>query len=236
MQKNNTAAITNRLITVAQTAPNVDVRAEALHELWEIHGDRLVGIMGKTSRQMDSDFSYRGCSPKDRQAKLAGDAYRVFRKKAMKFDPSKRVPFGAWIAMGGNWRVMDEKKKNSKHGVREIHANFTDDGVSYLQRDKETGEEETVHVKVKARNYFEETCFREDVIRHVLRATEPYPRLHRFFKTCLEVLDELDRYNGAEVAKRMGCSRANAAQCRKALFNLAKEQGWLEDIYLIYTA
>ncbi|SMG31120.1 hypothetical protein [Fibrobacter sp. UWB13] len=69
MTNTNNAAI-NNLIAIAQTAANEDIRNKAINELWDLYGDQIAGIMAGKSFQMDSDFSLKGYSPKERQDSL----------------------------------------------------------------------------------------------------------------------------------------------------------------------
>jgi len=215
MQHNNTAAHTNRLIAVAKEAVNAVDRDRAMYELWEIHGDRLVGSMAKTSYKIDSDFGYRGYTPQERRDNQAGNAYFVFHEAVMEFDASKRVPFAAYIAQKGNWRVADEKRENARHSMHEECVDFS----------QENGE-----IADTSAMPFDEEILWKDSVRSIYRATEQDSRLHRYFGTCMELLDDGSDYSDAEIARRMGCTRANVGVYKKKLIRLITEEGLLEDI------
>ena len=52
MRNNNTPAAAtqiNNLIALAQSAPNEETRANAIGQMWEQYGDKIVGIAAKQS-------------------------------------------------------------------------------------------------------------------------------------------------------------------------------------------
>ena len=240
MKRNTTAAtttqITNRLIAAAQTAVNADVRERAMRELWEIHGPRLVGVMAKTSYRTDSDFDYRGLNHDGRCDRLTDNAYFVFHDAVMAFDVTEGVPFAAYIAQKGNWRVADEKRENSKRSAREYSVDFSLECISCSDI---PGEIENLNALRRVNTYkagFDEECFNNDVMHCIGKATEPNPRLHRYWETCLELMHEGYEYSDAEVARRLGCTRANVGVYKKNLVNMLKTDERFSDICLLMAA
>jgi Tfp pilus assembly protein PilV len=117
MQHNTTKATAsqiNNLIAIAQATPSEYAHDKAMYTLWDIFGDYVMALVAKNSFLTSSDFSLNGCSPKERKANLAGDAYMVFCKAVQDFDPSMNVPFEAFFANKIRWHVADEKRKNAK--------------------------------------------------------------------------------------------------------------------------
>ena len=96
MKHTNPTTAINNLIMAAQTATNEVDRDKAINELWELCGDSIIGIMAGKSYQMDSDFSLRGSSPKDRKDNLLGDAYFIFYNAVATFNLDLGVPFIAY--------------------------------------------------------------------------------------------------------------------------------------------
>ena len=229
MQRKTPALSTNRLIAVAQTAANADDREQAMLDLWEIHGARLVGIMAKTSYRLDSDFSYRGCTLKERQANLAGDAFFVFHKVVLEFDLDAGVPFEAYIAMKGNWCVSTEKRENSKRGKREICYDF-DRIPTNGRTPEEEDDAKTIRRALARKGGFEKACIDRDSIDAIYHATESVPKLHRYVGVCRELSREDYDYSDAEVARRMGCTRANVGLYKKELVRMMEEDRRLADI------
>lgn len=229
MQRKNPNLSTDRLVAVAQTASNADDREQAMLDLWEIHGTRLVGIMAKTSYRLDSDFSYRGCTLKERQANLAGDAFFVFHKVVLEFDLDAGVPFEAYIAKKGNWHVADEKRENSKRGRHEICYDF-DRVPSNGRTPEEEDDVRSIHRGLACKGGFEKTCIDRDSIDAIYRATESVPKLHRYVGVCRELYREDYDYSDAEVARRMGCTRANVGLYKKELVRMMEEDRRLADI------
>ncbi len=226
MQHNNHAE-TDRLIAVAQTATRAEERKQAVLDLWKIHGDRLTGIMAKTSYRISSDFSYNGYSPKERQQSLAGDAFMVLHSAVMTFDLDAGVPFAAYIAQKGNWHILDEKRRNA---IRNKYERSVDFNLECLSSSEDSGEDSDLRVLRKATTYrpdFVEAICKDDHIRKIYQATEQNPKLHKYFKTCMELVEDGHEYSDAEVARRMGCSRANVGLYKKALKRLAGEKGLL---------
>lgn len=229
MQRKTPALSTNRLIAVAQTASNADDREQAMLDLWEIHGARLVGIMAKTSYRLDSDFSYRGCTLKERQANLAGDAFFVFHKVVQEFDLNAGVPFEAYIAMKGNWRVSTEKRENSKRGKHEVCYDF--ERIPSNGRTPEEDEDyKTIRRALACNGGFEKTCMDKDALDAVYRVTDSVPRLHKYVGVCRELCREDFDYSDAEVARRLGCTRANVGLYKKELVRMMEEDRRLADI------
>ena len=226
MQHNNHVE-TDRLIAVAQTAVRAEERDQAMFDLWKIHGDRLTGTMAKTSYRIGSDFSYNGYSPKERQRNLAGDAFMVLHGAVMDFDLDAGVPFAAYIAKKGNWHVQGEKRSNS---IRAKYERPVDFSLEILSSSEEPGEDRDLRLLRKAtacRPDFVENIHNDDRIRKIYQATEQNPKLHKYFVTCVELVKDGYEYSDAEVARRMGCSRANVGLYKKALKRLAGEKGLL---------
>lgn len=230
MQYNASPANTNRLIAIAQTAANADDRNPALHELWRIHGNRLVCVMAKKSCQIDSDFGYRGCSFKERQDNLMGDAYLVFCEAVMSFDSSKGVPFAAYVAQKGNWHIADEKRENSKRGGMEKCVDFTVENLSACDESDNAADLAIIRKALKCNAGFDDEIYWKKMLFCIYQATEQNFRLHKYFGFCLELLSEDADYSDAEIARRMGCTRANVGVYKKALIRMMKEDWRFENV------
>ena len=213
MQQNThqTTTDTNRLIAIAQTASTAEERKSACHTLWGIYGDLFVGVVAKVSYLINSDFSLQGYSPRERQQNLMTDAYFVFDKAVHDFDASRGVPFGAYIANMGKWRMADSKRKNSNRSQHEVYVDFMQE------------------CRVPSKPTFVEDIFRRDALQKIRKALQPNPRLARYFDTCLEVYADDMEYSDAEVARRMGYTRVSVGQFRKALASALKERGLYND-------
>ena len=230
MQHNNNTE-TTRLIAVAQTAARAEEREQAIFDLWQIHGDRLAGIMAKTSYHISSDFSCNGYSPKERQRNLAGDAFTVLHDAILAFDLDAGVPFAAYIAQKGNWRIMEEKRQNS---IRSKYEKLVDFSLESLSASEKPGEDRDLRLLRKAiscKPDFEEEILNDDRIQRIYRATKQNPKLHKYFDTSIKLTKEGYEYSDAEVARRLGCTRANVGLYKKSLNRLVKEKGLLDDSY-----
>ena len=230
MQHNNLTE-TDRLIAVAQTAVRAEEREQAVFDLWKIHGDRLAGTMAKTSYRISSDFSYNGYSPKERQRNLAGDAFMVLHNAIMTFDLDAGVPFAAYIAKKGNWHIMEEKRKNSIRAKYEKLVDFSLESISSSEKPDEDGDLKLLRKATSCKPDFVENIHNDDRIRKIYQATEQAPKLRKYFDTCVELVEDGYEYSDAEVARRMGCTRANVGLYKKSLNRLAREKGLLDDSY-----
>ena len=202
MQHN--AADIRRLIAVAQNTSCAEDREDALKVLWDMCGAPLVGSMAKKSYMVDSDFGYRGYSPAERRRNMMGDAYVVFYDCVMSFDTKMGVPFAAYAAQKGNWRVADEKRENSRRSKVEV--------VTDLPPESETA----------YKPEFVNDIYDTDTVRAIRMTLEQDAKLCRYFNTCMELCDADLDYSDAEVARRMGCTRANVGLYRKAFVKKVK--------------
>jgi hypothetical protein len=231
MQHNNTTR-TNRLIAVAQKAVNANDRDQALYELWDIYGKLLAGTMAKKAYQIDSDFDDRGDKAADRRRKQGGNAYIVFHEAVMSFDPSKGVPFAAYVVQKGNWRVEDDKRENSRRCKYQKSVDFSLEGKASSM---DPCESEDLRTLREARDYADTRSFDEEMdwkeaFHKIDHATERDPRLHKYIEVCRELRNEDCDYSDAEVGRRMGCSRANVGVYKKKLIRLVREEGLLDDL------
>ena len=224
-----TTTDTNRLITVAQTASTAEEREQACHTLWSIYGDRFMGVVAKESYLINSDFSLQGCSARERQQYLMGNAYLVFDKAVHDFDTSKGVPFGAYIANMGKCRVADEKRKNSKRSERQVYVDFMQECRVSKDPSKNT-DMKVLFRAIKCKPTFVEDIFRRDALQKIRTALQPTPKLAKYFDTCLKVCDDDMEYSDAEVARRMGYTRANVGLYRKAMVSTLKERHLYNDL------
>ena len=206
MQHN--AADIRRLIAVAQKTSSAEVRADAMSVLWDMCGAPLVGSMAKKSYEVDSDFSYRGCTPVERQRKMMGAAFFVFYNCVMTFDEGMGVPFAAYAAQKGNWHVADEKRANSKRAKYEVAT----DVLPEVEADNTTAENVN-------------GIFAKDTVKAIRRTLGQGSRLGRYFDACLELCEDDQEYSDAEIARRMGCTRANVGLCRKEFVKTVKDSG-----------
>lgn len=227
MQHNNLAE-TNRLIAVAQSPSSAEEREQAVFDLWQIHGDRLTGIMAKTSYLISSDFSCNEYSTQERQRNLAGRAFEIFQCAVMAFDPKAGVPFAAYIAQKGNWHIMDEKRCNSIRNKYERSVDFSVETMAAGSNPDETRNLSLLRKAITCKPDFEDEIDGNDRIAAIYKLTEPYPKLHRYFTICRQLANEGIEYSDAEVARRLGYTRANVGLYKKELRKLAWENGLLD--------
>ena len=217
MRQNHPQATTTQvsnLIVIAQTAPTADAYEKAMHTLWEIFGDDFTATVAKKSYLIDSDFSLNGYSFKERRNSLASFAYILFCKAVKDYEPSRKVPFEAYIAEIGGWRLLDEKRKNSKRSKREEpdkSTKYNDDEEAYSRIDNCD-----VNPFTGERNVLESDSETEDSIARIRERLADDPKaLHRF-----NVMYELCRsgeYSDAEAARRLGCKRPNMKNVKKSI-------------------
>jgi len=214
MQHNTTkatAAQINNLIAIAQASPSEQAHDKAIYALWDIFGNYFMALVAKNSFLTSSDFSLNGCSPKERKANLAGDAYMVFCKAVQDFDPNKNVPFEAFFANKIRWHVADEKRKNSKRNKREkVDRDLKNsDDEAYSRFENEDTNMFTGERNVLESDYEQSEII--DIIRHRLAKS---PKMLRAFDTMYEVSRNCDKYTDIEVAEALHCTRANTGKIR----------------------
>jgi len=224
----NTAAI-NNLIVVAQTAANEAIRDNAINKLWDICGDSIVGIMAGKSYQMDSDFSLRGSSPKERQENLLGDAYFVFYNAVATFNPDLGVPFIAYTTQKSSWFLATEKRNNAKRTNREKCIDFSLECGRSSESNSETARIVTILKNLASSDSFESDCDWEDAVELVYRTIGHNNKLCEYFTASLDLCKEGEDYSDAEIARHMGCTRANVGLYRRALIRTMKENGLLAE-------
>lgn len=198
-----------RLISVAQKTSCARFRASVMKVLWDICGAPLVGSMAKTSYELDSDFSYRGCSPAERQRKMMGEAYFVFCDCVMTFDAEMGVPFAAYVAQKGNWHVADEKRENSRRSKVEVITDVPAESGAVCKPE------------------FVKDIYHKDKAQAIRMALVQEAKLGRYFDVCLKLCESDQDYSDAEIARRMGCTRANVGVYRKAFVKKIKDLGLL---------
>lgn len=230
-----TTAEINDLIARAQTAPNPEAYEREIQALWAIFGENFTALVAKNSYLIDSDFSLRGSSPAERKFHQAGTAYMLFCKAVSDFEPSRKVPFAAYIAKIGEWRMRDEKRKNAKHSKREEldrRANNSDPDEEQYSRIDSCD----VNPFTGERNELECDFDKKDLLvqfKKCLAARAP-KALHR-----LDIIHELcseGNYSDAEAARRIGCERANMKNVKKNLRQTMAECGLEEEFRLLMAA
>ncbi|MDY6329902.1 MAG: hypothetical protein SPL52_00200 [Fibrobacter sp.] len=236
MQHNTTKATAsqiNNLIAIAQAAPSEYAHDKAMYTLWDIFGDYVMALVAKNSFLTSSDFSLNGCSPKERKANLAGDAYMVFCKAVQDFDPSMNVPFEAFFANKIRWHVADEKRKNAKRDkVEKVESKLKkndDDDYSCL-------ENEDTNPFTEERNVLEsdyEQCEIIDIIRHRLANS---PKMLKAFNTMYDVSRNCDKYTDVEVAQALHCTRANTGKIKKNICKFLIDCGLEDECRLLMAA
>ena len=225
----------NNLIALAQTAPSSDAYEGAIQALWGLFGEFFTALVAKKSFLLDSDFSLWGCSPAERQSNLGGNAYMLFCKAVSDFKPSRKVPFAAYIAKIGEWRMLDEKRKNAKRSKREVldrcASNNDSEEEQYSRIDNcdinpFTGERNEQDCEFDKRDFVAR-------IKKCLAANDPkaLSRLDVMYAICNE-----GDYSDAEAARRIGCERANMKNVKNNLLQIMTECGLKEEFRLLMAA
>ena len=228
MQHNTTKATAsqiNNLIAIAQAAPSEYAHDKAMYTLWDIFGDYVMALVAKNSFLTSSDFSLNGCSPKERKANLAGDAYMVFCKAVQDFDPSMNVPFEAFFANKIRWHVADEKRENAKrnkHEKLDRYAKNSDDEVFSRIDNNDT------NIFTEERNVLESDYEQSEIIDIIRLRLANSPKMLKAFDTMYEVSRNCDKYTDVEVAQALHCTRANTGKIKKNICKFLIDCG-LED-------
>ena len=228
-----TQAQINNLIAIAQAAPSEYAQDKAIYTLWEIFESYFMNLVAKNSFLINSDFSLNGCSPKERKANLAGDAYMVFRKTVQDFDPSMNVPFEAFFAKKIRWHVADEKRENakrSKHEKLDCYAKNSDDDVFSRFDNSDT------NIFTEERNVLESDYEQSEIIDIIRHHLANNPKMLREFNTMYEVSCECDKYTDVEVAEALHCTRANTGKIKKNIRKFLIDSGLEDECRLLMAA
>lgn len=228
--------VINNLIMVAQTASNEDVRSKAINELWDICGNKIAGIMAGKSFQMDSDFSLKGYSPKERQDSLLGNAYYLFYNAVATFNPALGIPFIAYTTQKSCWFLATEKRNNTKRSNREESVDFSLECCSNTESTPETTRMMEILKGITHEDHFESDSYWKDAAQLIRRTIKDSPKLDKYFTVCLKLSEAGDDYSDAEIARKMGCTRACVGQYRKALIRTMKENGLQEEFTQLMAA
>lgn len=219
MRNNNTPAAAtqiNNLIALAQSAPNEETRANAIGQMWEQYGDKIVGIAAKQSYTMDSDFGYHGYSIAERRASVMGESYEVFRNAALEFDNTLGVPFMAHAANKIKWQLQTDKRENAKKDEREV-------SLDYIEN-------------CSAPNDMEANVYLKDAIAVMRRSLAGNKKLLRFFDTLMEISEEGITPTDSEVANRLGYTRATASNHHQKLLQHLSDCGLYEECRMALAA
>ena len=230
-----TTAEINDLIARAQTAPSPEAYEREIQALWTIFGDFFTALVAKKSYLLDSDFSLRGSSPAERQSYHAGTVYMLFCKAVSDFEPNRKVPFAAYIAKIGEWRMRDEKRRNAKRSKREeldrCTSNSNSDEESYSRIDNCD-----VNPFTGERNELDCDFDKKDLlVRFKKRLAARDPKALNRFNIMYELCRE-GNYSDAEAARRIGCERANMKNVKNNLIQIMAECGLEEEFRQLMAA
>ena len=217
------------LVNIAKRDPRSDVRVKATHALWELCGDFIVHVTTKNSIKVDSDYSYHGMSFSERSCELMGQCYRWFLKWLKDYDPSRGVPFLAFVCSKSEFQMKDEQRKNarrSKWVSMEGADGCFSDSASFANCDKKPFTYEI--------NSFESDVEKEDLLRVLRKECGDSPRMLEVFNAMNEVKDECNKHSDAAMAEKLGCTRANALLLRKKTAAFLRKKGLEDDCRLIY--
>ena len=213
--------LVNRLVRMAQKAPNREKRAEAIGELWTLCQDYIMKVAVKKSYHLDPDFSMHGMNPMHRREELSTEIFLNFRDCVLSFDPTLERPFLAWVAQNIRWRLLDDKRANAKHSKREVVYNCAPEGCSGSIYDDDRDDPGTCEEWEDGENKrLVAWC------RKIIEAQGP--KLLHAFDAMAEDCNANDRYCDARVARELGCSRANVGNLKKKIRGLLETNGMLQ--------
>ena len=242
------AAQINNLIALVQNAPNEEARAIAIGQLWDLCGDKIVGIAAKQSYIMDSDFGFHGYNIAERRASVMGESFEVFRNTLLEYDFTLGVPLMAHAANKVKWQLQTDKRENAKKDDRKVRTAYTQEHRSYKKKTSENDEHHSAssedlayidrHHPMVSRMLedFESDIYRKDSIEVIKRSLLGKPKLHRYFDTLVDICyDGLDPTD-AEAARRMECTRATTNNYRKQLLQHLIDYDLVEDCRMALAA
>lgn len=228
---------TEALICIAQdkTKP-LRFRQWAINWLWDIHGERFLGLMAAKSRAMNSDWDLQGLSDKQRSVHISGQVYRVFSNVILKFDLTRGPEFPAYLTKMGDYCLKTEKRKNSRMTEREVRIDFSRESrPNNLSRDPEKSPDRNEEAlmdaainEISSRNTFEKKIFLILANEAIKKAIRDKDNLREFLTTAFNVCNESDKgYTDTEVAERMGKSKVQVGNYRRQVLELLESTGVL---------
>ena len=208
-----------RLVNQAKEAKSEDARDLTIHNLWALCGEYVTNMVVSKSYKIDSDFSLHGKSPKERQAELSLKAFHKFRDCALKFDPSFGVPFLAWVAKKIGWRLLDDKRANTKRGKREKECA----AKAYRCHGEDLLTDEASRLQACDNRRLIARC------RKVIM--ERAPKLLPAFDAMEKDSKENSRCCDSHFAKTLGCSKVYAGILKKKIHDILVDCGmdWAPD-------
>ena len=247
MMTNNTAANeVNNLIDIAQHAPNGSERSKAINKLWDIYGDMVTGITVKKSYLHDSDHSMHGMTADERCSNLKEQAFETFRKAVLSFDLSRPTPFMAYVAQRINWQQLDFKRRNAKHSRKERATDFSCEGGCGSNSTDNTPDLSSITtlsqidtespMACNLFDDFENRVYLEDAVHVLFSKLQAEKKLLEYATTFYQVCQDGEKATDAEIAKRMGCSRANTNHLHKRLIAFLTDSGIADDCRLALAA
>lgn len=240
MKRNNTQAtqIAN-LVTLAKYGANVDIRQQAVNDLWNICGEQISGVMLKNSYKVDSDREYRDMTPEKRHDDIFDKAYMAFREWLDFFDPSLGVPFLAYACQKCSWLVKDEKRRNSKRCKRvdvfDPNGVADDDEKGHSRKPKSV-EENDIDPFTGEENSFERKVAEKEFVKVLRRVLQGQPKMLRLFDLMNEAKEKGGACSDAKVAEKLGCTRANLGVLHKKMVRFLCEKGLDQEFRLLLAA
>ena len=242
MHKINSLAIKAqivKLVSIAQSKGNQDVRKNATDMLWNLCGDFILGVTTKNSIKIDSDHALHGKSFAERSNDLMGVCYEMFLNCIEKFNPSFGVPFLAFVADESKRLMLTEKRNNSRRS-KKMKIDCFSDFVNCAEDDEGNISSNLYNSDInpftQEVNSFEAEMERESMenaIRNVLLAK---PELLHVFETMQMVVDGGEKPSRANVAEKMDCTPQNAQYHIKKLCDLLVKRGLIHDFHLLMVA
>lgn len=238
MKRNHPQASASKietLVTIAQGDTNADVRQWAIESLWERCGDQIASVMLKYSYKVDSDHEFHDMTPERRREVIFDRAYEAFREWLQDFDPSLGVPFLAYTSQKSGWLMQDDKRKNSKRckwvKVSDPEGKFCDESGEEKPLKREDENSFTGEV-----NSFERKVAEKEFVKVVHRTLRGQPKMLRLFDLMKKANDEGEACSDANMAEKLGCTRANVGVLRKKMLQFLCKKGLDEDFRLLLAA
>ncbi len=219
---------TKSLIEIAQRNP--EERFRAVGRLWTIHEKSLMNHAVRLSHSVEPDFAMRGMNDAERRRYLMGTVFETFDNAVMLYDPSHGASFVTYLYKKVYWRLHDEKCSNSERSAHEVpcdllplEGELTDDEIlsmcAYDNEEKDGidrgGDGGDIEHGIELR----------ELMAEMKKALGGARELQDFCEAHLATLGRCDRYEEAETARALDCTRATVYNRLKVIRKLLKEKG-----------
>ncbi|WP_297698136.1 hypothetical protein [uncultured Fibrobacter sp.] len=223
------------LVEMAQSNPSACEQVAS--RLWDILGEKMVDHAVALFYRIKPDFSKMTMRLGELRIDLAGDIYPLFIDAIMQFDQTKNASFMTFVTNKIYWKFVDEKCENSERSVHEVLASqlspedlmSQDEALSSMDYNYGDENDLTNHIACDDNN--DEMISWKEFVSKVESLVADKDSLLKLIRTHLKTLECSDRYEEAETAERLSCTRATVYNRFKQIRQILIQNGLDKEFY-----